>query len=388
MSVTTPAPKPEPAEPAEHAPASPKSAPADQTSATDVLWGHDDPMAMPAPPRRWCVFVATAYLAALVYGSLLPWSGWSWQAVAAPDATAAQVTWAALQTPASSFTMNTGGVWGGLRDGAKSWAVRPMDAVANALLYVPLGLSVFALWRSFGMRRWPAGLATVAVAAAACWGVESAQSGLPARVPSAADALLNTGGAALGVILAAGLAQALCPLWTRWKVRFGRLRTTAALWRRRPTGVATLLLLGSATAVAGVLTLTAGRMHGPFEGMEQAPLTWLFEGDYGEGLARLALLGVLATGSGVLIALAFARRERGGLWAAALWAGSWALAAEACRAALSMDRIDAVAPAAVAAAAALAVTPLRWAARAIPPRCRRQGRTAPNDDERRAGTAA
>ncbi|MEM6749430.1 MAG: hypothetical protein AAF612_03065 [Planctomycetota bacterium] len=190
--------------------------------------------------------------------------------------------------------------------------------------------------------------------------------------------------------LAAGFGQALAPAWTRWRIRAGQLRTTAALWRRRPTGVATLLILASSAAAAGVLTLTLGRMHGPAAHAPAAepPLTWLFERDYGEGLARLALLGALAIGSGVCVALAFARRQRGGLVAAALWAGSWALGAEACRAGLAMDQVDPVAPAAVAAAAALAVTPLRWAARAIPPRCRRQGRNASSEDERRAGAAA
>lgn len=93
------------------------------------------------------------------------------------------------------------------------------DAVANVILFVPLGMALAARW----------GVATaVFVAAVLSTSVEIAQTGIPGRFPTLGDVLWNTSGAALGAML-----------WA-W-------RASGAAWvRRRSTAVGAALLVAPA----------------------------------------------------------------------------------------------------------------------------------------------
>jgi len=110
-----------------------------------------------------------AYLCALVYGSLYPWSGWR----------------------------STGGSSLGFlfEPWSRYWTW--FDVLANVVVYVPLGaLAATLLRRHFG--RAAAFVVPILLGAFASLVLESLQSFVPARVPSRLDWLANTAGAALG----------------------------------------------------------------------------------------------------------------------------------------------------------------------------------------------
>lgn len=155
---------------------------------------------------------ASAALAALwllltVYASLFPFGPWRWPPGARlPDL---------LRLP-----------W-------PHWFI-PFDIVSNLLAYVPLGLLLcLALMR--GPRRWPAAAAIALAGGAACsYLLESTQHLLPQRVPSLLDWVLNSGGTALGALLAGGL-QAL-----GWPAKLQRMHDR---WLARGGDGAVVLLL-------------------------------------------------------------------------------------------------------------------------------------------------
>lgn len=127
-----------------------------------------------------------AYVAALVYASLYPWSGWR-----APG------RW--------MFDFAT--------EPWPRWWTR-FDVVTNVFVYVPLGL-LLAVWlgRRPGFRPAPAALIAVAFALAVSFSLETLQSLLPGRVPSRLDVLVNVAGAALGAAIASSIGASRIGNW-------------------------------------------------------------------------------------------------------------------------------------------------------------------------------
>jgi VanZ family protein len=76
------------------------------------------------------------------------------------------------------------------------------DALANALVYVPLGVLLRLILRRRGSR-WPVEcLATVLIATSISYTAEVLQQWLPGRVPTLTDTLCNAGGALIGTAIA------------------------------------------------------------------------------------------------------------------------------------------------------------------------------------------
>lgn len=86
------------------------------------------------------------------------------------------------------------------------------DALANVLVYVPMGIFLRLLLRrrgSWWLTEWAA---SVALAAGLSYGTELLQSFLPTRVPSLTDTVFNATGACVGV--------AIAPAFQRWLRQF------------------------------------------------------------------------------------------------------------------------------------------------------------------------
>jgi len=133
-----------------------------------------------------------ACVALITYATLHPLSGWTWPH---PEA----FSW---QLPRPRWEITA-------------------DLVGNLLGYIPLGaMACLALLRS-GWRTGSAPVAAVLACSALSYALELAQFTLPGRVPSVSDWVLNTLGAAWGV-LAAVTAQALglVDWWQRWRERW------------------------------------------------------------------------------------------------------------------------------------------------------------------------
>lgn len=123
--------------------------------------------------------LALAYGALIVYASLYPFADWRDQGIA---------PWAYLSAPWPKY-------WTGF------------DFAVNVAGYVPFGflcaLAVLRTGRAAGV--WPAVLRATVAGAAVSFAMETLQSYLPARIPSNVDLGLNTAGAIVGAVLAAGL---------------------------------------------------------------------------------------------------------------------------------------------------------------------------------------
>jgi len=131
-------------------------------------------------------------VALIVYASLHPWSGWHW-----PDR---QVF---------------------------SWILPKLrvevvnDMVANILGYLPLGLILCVAHLRSGRGSLTAALLTVLSCSVLAYCLELIQYGLPTRVPSIMDWLLNTLGAAWGVLAALTVhALGLIDVWHRLRERW------------------------------------------------------------------------------------------------------------------------------------------------------------------------
>jgi VanZ family protein len=149
-----------------------------------------------------------AWIAAIVYASWFPFSGWRWPAPTA--------LWALLPLP---------------------WPRRNevFDIVANLLGYVPLGaLLMLAQDPAEGRGARTLGRA-VAAGVALSYVLEVVQGLLPQRVPSLLDWLLNSAGTALGAVLG---------LWLERTGTAGWLQRTGEHWFEQPSrsGLALLLL--------------------------------------------------------------------------------------------------------------------------------------------------
>ncbi len=149
------------------------------------------PDALPLPGRRHrssASPLALAYTALVLYASLYPFTEWRWP----PGLALADL--ARLPWP--------------------PWTDR-FDVAFNLLGYAPLGaLLVLAVLSSGGSLFWALALA-LAGPAALSYASELAQQFLPGRHPSLKDMALNTGGAAIGAVLALAL-QALGAV-NRWR---------------------------------------------------------------------------------------------------------------------------------------------------------------------------
>ncbi len=133
-----------------------------------------------------------AYLCALAYGSLYPWTGWR---------RAGGSGLAFLLEPWSRY-------W--------TW----FDVLTNVAMYLPVGAMAFAVLRRRSRTLLPAMLAILGGVAFSL-AVETAQSYLPGRVPSRLDWLANSAGTGVGALLAAGFPR-LFPALARWPAQHWR----------------------------------------------------------------------------------------------------------------------------------------------------------------------
>lgn len=126
--------------------------------------------------RSSAVPLALAWAALIVYASLFPFSGWRWP----PGAGAVDL----LPLPWPRYFI-------------------PFDITSNLLAYAPLGLLICLARLRHGARLLAAVLTALWAGALLSYALELVQHGLPQRVPSLLDWLLNTAGALLGALLAA-----------------------------------------------------------------------------------------------------------------------------------------------------------------------------------------
>lgn len=129
-------------------------------------------------PRRLssAVPLALVWAALIVYASLYPFTGWR------PAATDSPIEWLWLPWP--------------------SWW-NEFDVVANFVGYLPLGALVVVAWVRSGGSLKVALLLAVLGGSMLSLALETTQNFLPRRVPSRADWVLNSGGAAAGALLLA-----------------------------------------------------------------------------------------------------------------------------------------------------------------------------------------
>lgn len=128
---------------------------------------------IPRHPHRLHAFLLGAYLLALVYGTLYPWTGWRSKGLSG-----------------FSFLFEA---W------PRYWTW--FDLVVNVLIYAPLGLLLAVSMRKRFTQR-GAVLTAIALASGTSLMLEGLQSFLPGRVPSRADWFANSAGAALGALAA------------------------------------------------------------------------------------------------------------------------------------------------------------------------------------------
>lgn len=130
-----------------------------------------------------------AWLAAVVYATLYPWSGWR---------TPGRWMFSFLSEPWPRW-------WTGF------------DLAVNVAAYLPIGL-LLSVWLARRLSV-PMGFAAVLAAAAAAGlslALECAQALLPARVPSRMDLLANAAGGAAGALLAASIGRRRIEQWPQW----------------------------------------------------------------------------------------------------------------------------------------------------------------------------
>ena len=204
----------------------------------------------PPPPRHRssAVPLALLYAALVAYASLYPFTGWSHpQGLLSP---------AAWRLPWPHY-------WG------------RFDVGANLVGYLPLGALVFAAVVRSGHGAAQAAVAGVVLPSLLSLTLELLQNALPQRVPSALDWLLNSGGAALGMLLAA-LAHRLGALarWQVWRDRWFVERSAGA--------IALLLLWPVGLLFPTPVPLALGQVLPPLRG-------WLEDfADWADGIAWAA----------------------------------------------------------------------------------------------------
>ncbi len=160
-----------------------------------------------ARDRSSAVPLAWAWGVLIVYASLFPFAGWRW-----PPGVAAS---ALMLLPWPRYFIG-------------------FDITSNLLAYAPLGFLVCLARLRHGRALLSSLVIALLLGAGLSYAMELTQNLLPRRVPSLLDWVLNTGGAALGALLAA-LAQAL-GLLRRWQAARER-------WLERGNGGALALLV-------------------------------------------------------------------------------------------------------------------------------------------------
>lgn len=231
-----------------------------------------------APPalRSTAWPLSLVALALVAYASFYPLSGWAW-----PPGSVFQ--WTLPKLP---------------REYAD-------DIAANVLGYLPLG----AIWclahlRS-GRRPWLAALMALLTCTAWSYGIELVQHFLPSRVPSVMDWMLNSLGAAWGVLVALTLhALGWVDTWHRWRVNWlGRqMGGGLALLLLWPVGLLTPLPtpLGEGRLLPRLLALlteaAAGSVWQPWVVPVTPPAWWQLQARVVQGLSAdvLELATVLA----------------------------------------------------------------------------------------------
>lgn len=195
----------------------------------------------PRPHKSAALPLALAYAALIVYASLYPFADWRDQGIA---------PWAYLSAPWPKY-------WTGF------------DFAINVVGYVPFGfLCALAVLRTRpGAGVWRAVLRATASGAAIAFAMETLQSYLPARIPSNVDLGLNTSGAILGAVLAAGLERlGAVAHWSRarsqWFVEDAR------------GGLVLLALWPFALLFPAAVTFGLGQV---FERLEVAISEWLLD---------------------------------------------------------------------------------------------------------------
>ncbi len=146
----------------------------------------------------------SACVAAIVYATLYPWSGWRSPGV-----------------PVLSF------LWG---PWPRWWTV--FDVIANVAAYLPIGFLLTAwLAQRAALRPGPAAAVAAVAATALSLGLESLQMLLPERVPSPLDLLANAAGATAGALFAAAIGARRLGRWP------GRMRRIVPLAPRATPGL-------------------------------------------------------------------------------------------------------------------------------------------------------
>jgi VanZ family protein len=130
-----------------------------------------------------------AYVCALGYGSLYPWTGW--------------------RRPGGSAIAFVFEPW------PRYWTW--FDILTNVALYLPMGFLGFAVLRRRAGAVLPAALA-ILCGVAFSLAIESAQSYLPGRVPSRLDWVANSVGTLVGALLAAGVTR-FSPATGQWSAQ-------------------------------------------------------------------------------------------------------------------------------------------------------------------------
>ena len=135
---------------------------------------------IPFSRGRLRTYLAVAYALFIVYASLSPFSGWRTRSVAFSDVLTEplllQYTW--------------------------------LDVATNLLAYLPFGLLLALAMRAYFSATWTV-LFTALIGAALSTSMEYLQMYLPTRISSNLDVLTNSSGAALGALLAVGIAPSV-----------------------------------------------------------------------------------------------------------------------------------------------------------------------------------
>lgn len=197
------------------------------------------------PRSLWLspAFYACLCLAAVVYGSLIPFD------FSRTDASQHRANvWLA------GLSVMTSPAWTAPAPGRSALGIpfSLSDPLFNLLLYVPVGVTLRLALRRRGFHPAVQVLAATLIALAVAWGVECLQSLVPQRVASRNDVAANSSGALFGALLA-GL------IWSAYKraaftcyCRLGRVVDRLRPWRDRP---------GVAMAIACINALIIGAWY-------------------------------------------------------------------------------------------------------------------------------
>lgn len=152
--------------------------------------------------RSSASLLAWLYVGLIVYASLYPWTDWRWPSV----------------SPLGFLLLPWPRYW------------TAFDLVSNLLGYMPLGFLIFTTQVRNGRSAGIGAGHALWMASALSLSMELAQNGLPSRIPSNIDWMLNTAGAAGGAAFGGALnALGLLERWQRLRDRWFVDRSAGAL---------------------------------------------------------------------------------------------------------------------------------------------------------------